>query len=124
MSPGRKGGDKVRSDPDLLMLLPTAEQPAVTTTADIRALVETIEELKSLVSHPPQLDDSGTEALQQVAQDVSMSIKALRTDLGQREKRQAGRIRDIRETHTAILKGITTLLRRRKRARPFAVPLR
>ena len=108
-SSGRKGGDRIRSDPGLLTPLPTTEGPEAMAPAGIRAVVETIEELKSLVAHSPQLDDSGSEVLQQVAQDVSTSIKALRTDLGQREKRQAGCIRDIRETHTAILKGIDDL---------------
>ena len=102
MSPGRKGGDGIPPDPDLLTQLPTAGQPEASTTADVRALAESIGEPEAPFVRPPRPDDSGAAALQQAAQDVSTAIEALRADPGQAEERRAGTIPDIRETQTAI----------------------
>ena len=86
-SPGRTGGDGIRSDPGLLTPLPTAEQS------------------EAPAARPPRPDDCGAKALRRAVQDVPPSLQALRTDLGQAGEGRAGSIAEIRETRTAILKG-------------------
>lgn len=108
-SSGRTGRDKSRSGPELLAPLPTDEHPEATAPADMRLLVETIEELKALVATPPRPPDAGAADLRQAAESVAAAIEALRTDLGQAEERQAGIVSEIRETQTAVLKGIGDL---------------
>ena len=106
---GRKDRGEPGSRPDLLTPLPATEHPEATMPADIHSLIEVIEELKALVAGPPQSAASHIEALEQAVQDVSSSMRALRTDLDQREERHAGSITDILETQNAILKGIVDL---------------
>ncbi len=91
-SSGRKGHEDTRSDPGLLTPLQATGHPEAMEPADVRPLVEAIEDLK------------------QVAQNVLASIQVLRTDLGQYEERQAGSISDIRETQAAIQQGIGDLV--------------
>ena len=53
MSPGRRGGDGIRSGPDFLTPLTTTEDPEAMAPAGMRVFVETIEDLKVLVATPP-----------------------------------------------------------------------
>ena len=108
-SSGRTGREATRSGSDLLAPLPTDERPEATAPADMRLLVETIEELKALVATPPRPSAAGAADFRQAAESVAAAIEALRTDLGQAEERQAGIVSEIRETQTAILKGIGDL---------------
>lgn len=108
-SSDRKGRGETGSGSDLLTPLPTAAPPQAMETAEVRRLVETIEELKTLVADLSRSFASGIEDLRPVTQGVSTSFQALRTELGQREDRQTGRIEDVQVTQTAIQRGIEDL---------------
>ena len=77
--------------------------------ADVRPLVEAIEELKALVADLSRSSDSAIEDLRQVARNVLTTIQALRADLDQREERQSESTRDLRLTQAAIRQGIGDL---------------
>ena len=108
-SSDRKGRSETGSGPDLLTPLPTAAPAQVMETAEVRRLVKTIEELKTLVADLSRSFASGIEDLRQVTRDVSTSIQALPAKLGQSGNGQAGRIEDIQVTQTAIQRDIEDL---------------
>ena len=101
-----KGRGETGSGSDLLTPLQAAAPPEAMETAEIRPLVEAIRELKALVASPSRSFACDIEALRQVAQNVSASIEALRTDLGRRKERQARTVGDIQETLAVIGRNI------------------
>lgn len=85
------------------------EHPEATAPADIRSVIEAIEELKALVTTPPRSSDPCIDDLRQAAENVTSAIQTLRADIDQREERQAESTRDLRETWTVLQKDIGDL---------------